>query len=67
MQKLNSRSAHTFHALQGEPNRFRLVNLTAKGARAVWAKEKVQSENINGVMRIIGKGRTGTETEQVLP
>lgn len=59
MQKLNSRSAHTFHALTSEPNRFMLCRLTAKGARAVWAKDNVQSENINKVMRVIGKGGRG--------
>lgn len=62
MQKLNSRSAHTFHALQGasvKGNRFTLVNLAAKGARALWTREKVQSENINKVMRVIGKGGRG--------
>lgn len=59
MQKLNSRSAHTFHALTSEPNRFRLVNLTAKGARLAWTKEKVQSENINKVLRVIGKRGKG--------
>lgn len=59
VSKLNNRSAHVFHALKGaavKRNRFTLVNLAAKGSRALWTREKVQSENINKVMRVIGKG-----------
>ena len=57
MNKLDSRSAHVFHALQGEPNRFRLVKVCAKASRAAWTKDKPQSENVNGMLKVIGRGR----------
>jgi len=59
MNKLDSRSAHVFHALTEEPNRFRLVRLSSKASRIAWSKDKVQSENINGMLRVIGKEKKG--------
>ena len=59
MNKLDSRSAHTFHALQGASvggNRFALVNIAAKGSRAIWDKAVPQSWVIDRAMRIIGDG-----------
>jgi hypothetical protein len=59
MQKLDSRSAHVHHALTKESNRFTLCRLTAKASRLAWTKDKVQSENINGILKVIGNGGRG--------
>jgi hypothetical protein len=59
MQKLQDRSSHVFHALTKESNRFRLIRLTAKASRMAWTRDKVQSENINGMLKVIGKGGKG--------
>jgi hypothetical protein len=55
--KLDSRSAHVHHALTKESNRFTLCRITAKASRLAWTKDKPQSENINGMLRVIGRGR----------
>lgn len=59
MSKLNDRSAHVHYALAKEDNRFRLVRITAKASRIAWTKDKPQSENINGMLRVIGRGGKG--------
>jgi hypothetical protein len=59
MQKLQDRSSHVSHALTKESNRFRLIRLTAKASRMAWTRDKLQSENINGILKVIGKGGKG--------